>query len=462
MVTRTRPCSTTTFAISLGYAILAAGAAQAQGIAAGGAFSAEPPARPAHIVLAQQAISAAPGATAPGTPASTPPAAPAAAAPAGPKAWEDTIQLSAQFEGGIYANGNRPSDGLNFGELNTDRANQAQLNQMLLTVQRPIDSSSSSYDIGFKLQGLYGSDARYLHALGEFNHAITGRYQFTLLEASLSAHLPVLVSGGIDLKAGQFVSPLGFETIDPSTTPFYSHSYIFNFVDPDIQTGGLAIAHVNPLLDLYIGADTGVNTTFQGGDNNAEPGGTIGFGLNSLAGGALTVVALSHLGPENPVLSDPNANGQMRYENDGVLTYKASKKLTFTTELAYIRDDGFHADGYGGSQYVSYALNDTVTLNGRAEVFRDNKGFFVGAYPGNLDYVDAELGRPATVIGAAPTTYSEFTAGITYKPDLPKPVVDLELRPEIRYDRSLNGTRPYDAGRDAGAFTFGGDVIIGF
>jgi hypothetical protein len=36
------------------------------------------------------------------------------------------------------------------------------------------------------------------------------------------AHVPWVTEGGIDLKIGQYPTPLGYETIDPSTNPFYS------------------------------------------------------------------------------------------------------------------------------------------------------------------------------------------------------------------------------------------------
>ena len=63
-------------------------------------------------------------------------------------------------------------------------------------------------------------------------------------------------------------------------------------------------------------------------------------------------------------------------------------------------------------------------------------------------------------IAAAPTTYSEFTVGATYKPGLPGPIQTLMLRPEIRYDRSLNGTAPFNEGRNSGAVTLAADAVV--
>ena len=74
------------------------------------------------------------------------------------------------------------------------------------------------------------------------------RYQLDVVEANVLAHLPWITAGGIDLKVGQYPTPLGYETIDPSTNPFYSHSYIFQFGLPFKHTGALAVTHVNDVL----------------------------------------------------------------------------------------------------------------------------------------------------------------------------------------------------------------------
>ena len=103
-----------------------------------------------------------------------------------------------------------------------------------------------------------------------------------MVEANVLAHLPWLTEGGIDLKVGQYPTPLGYETIDPSTNPFYSHSYIFQFGLPFKHTGALTVTHVNDMLDVYAGIDTGTNTTFGPlGDNNGAIGGIGGFNLTS-------------------------------------------------------------------------------------------------------------------------------------------------------------------------------------
>jgi hypothetical protein len=303
-------------------------------------------------------------------------------------------------------NPSRPADGLNFGHLFTDHANQFQLNQVLLTAQKPLDPKNPDYcnQWGFKVQFMYGSDARYTQFLGELNRVDpNARYQFDVVEANVQAHLPWLTEGGVDLKAGQYPTPLGYETIDRSTNLFYSHSYIFQFGLPFKHTGALTTTHVNSILDVYAGADTGSNTTWGPlGENNGAIGGIGGIGLN-LMDGNLTVLALTHFGPEQTTrLLSPlgvNANGQWRYFNDVIVTWKASDVLTLVTEGNLVRD-GFGAagrpvNGFGVAQYASYALTETVALNGRVEYWRDDNNFFVASFPSNSGPVMVQQGLPS-------------------------------------------------------------------
>ena len=150
-------------------------------------------------------------------------------APAAPTSWMSSIKLDAQAEIGTTLNPFNPADGLNFGQLLTENANTVLLNQLLLTAKRDLDPKATGYDFGFKFQFMYGSDARFTHFLGELWKVTDARNQLDIVEANLQAHLPWLTAGGIDLKVGQFSTPIGYEVIDASLNPFYSHSYIFNF-----------------------------------------------------------------------------------------------------------------------------------------------------------------------------------------------------------------------------------------
>jgi hypothetical protein len=266
----------------------------------------------------------------------------------------------------------------------------------------------------------------------------------------------------------------GAEVINAPDNALYTHSYIFNFGIPFKHTGIMATTHVNPMLDVYTGVTTGVNTTFGNhfncfncGDNNKAAAFHGGFGLN-LLDGKLTVSATTHIGPENPnvtpvVLAGVDPNTALRYLNDVTVIWKPTDALTLTTDMNYIRDDGFNATGYGVAQYATYAINDWLKITGRGEVWRDNNGFFVASFPGNLDFVGIEHGNPlAVAIGGGATTYGALTVGLAIKPPVPKQLEGLVIRPEIRYDASLNNTTPFGGGTKSSQWTFASDLIIPF
>src|SRR5262249_1602662 len=158
-------------------------------------------------------------------------AAHAADAPAasGPTSWWDSFKLSGAVELGITGNPDDPSTGVNFGHLFTDRSNYPVMNQALITAERPLDPKATGTDFGFKFQGMYGTDARYTRLVGLLDHYTSAQYGLDIVEANGQMHLPYLTEGGIDLKAGIFVTLEGAEVIPAAGNIFYSHSYIFNF-----------------------------------------------------------------------------------------------------------------------------------------------------------------------------------------------------------------------------------------
>lgn len=385
-----------------------------------------------------------------------------AAAASAPKSWWDSVVYSAQIDSGFTFNRDNADDNVNFGRLTDDATNQFLLNQVLLTAKRDLDTAAydcGCYDIGFKLQALYGSDARITHFLGEFDQTLNDRNQLDIVEANIQLHTPWLTKRGIDFKLGQYSTPVGNEVIDPAGNFFYSHNYIFNFGVPYKHTGLLAIAHVTDKLDIYAGVDSGTNTSLSAnaGDNNASPAGLAGFALNGLFSGKLNLIALSHFGPENP---DDDDN--FRYYNDFIATWKITDSLTSVTELNYSRDEATTAEAGGISEYLLYAVNDWLSVGSRAEVFFDKDAFYVGAFPNDQDFIDFLGGRPNSAYGGGSTTYGELTFGANIRPPAPGFMKGLVIRPEIRFDTSLNGTRPFATGTNSSQMTIASDIIIPF
>jgi hypothetical protein len=406
--------------------------------------------------------------TAAPTPAPADAAAPAA--PAHPT-WNG-IMFSGHVEAGTSINPDSPDNNINFGQTFTDRANSFRVNQTTLAAEQDIDSTASTFNWGWRVEGMYGTDARFTHTPGLFDRATNSPYQWDLEEGSVSAHLPYLTAGGIDVKGGIYPTPIGYEVIDGTGNFFYTHSYIFNYGIPLKHTGVYATAHVTDMLDIWAGADTGVNSGLpflRSTDDNHAPAFLAGFGLNNVLPN-LTILGLAHIGAENGYVSgatlcgvttacyagDPNTHVRQIY--DIVSTWKASDVLTIANETNYIRDDLFHASAEGTAFYGIYKWNDQWSFGARGEVFRDDQGFFVSSVQESQAFMNFERGTPtpnaafSSGYNAGKATYSELTIGANWAPAIAFPdaapaTAGLTIRPEFRWDHAFGlnpGVHPFD------------------
>lgn len=415
-----------------------------------------------------------------------------------PADWLDTLTIDGFLDGGVALNPALPANGLNFGQYYTDRANAPQLNQSVITVHRPLNPNATGIDYGFKFQGMFGTDVRYTEYLGQADYLIKGRAQVTIVEANVQAHLPILTKGGVDVKIGQFGTYNGTEVFPSKDNIFYTHIYSYNF-GPFLHTGAMTIANVNDWLKFYAGITSGIDTWLGWpGDNNNSPSFHGGFSV-SLLNDNLTIMGITHSGPENADVKDPyhvgwpngvvggipvacacNPTYTWRYYNNLMATWKATENLTFITDMNYYREDGWNplsvtglpayalnplggargfdpalvpqraqgADAYGVTQYAIYKLNDLVRLGARIEFWRDNKNFFAAAYPGYFDNANSLHGFPAMVISRPAgqgTSYLALTAGATITPKFEgAPFLSgLIMRPELRWDAAMNNAAPF-------------------
>jgi Putative beta-barrel porin-2, OmpL-like. bbp2 len=440
-------------------------------------------------------------------PAPTPAPAPAAA----PSTTIDLgygFSMTGHLEVGTSINFDSPANDVNFGQVFTDQANTFRMNQALINIERDLDPKNTGYQWGFKFTGMYGTDARATHFFNELDRVTNSPYQWDIVELDVLAHIPT-IGGGTDLRIGQYPTPIGYEVIDTTVNPFYSHSYIFFYGLPFKHTGILSNTHINDTLDLWFGIDTGVNDSLgaYGVVNNELPKGIIGFGLNGLMGGNLTILALSHIGPEASAYAQfgdgmngqlggptcnaftagcgaafvPAANNRLREYFDVVTTYKINDAWTTVNEINVVHDDLAAKTVGGVAQYLSYSLNDQWTLNARAEIFADQGGFAVCTAQSSLDYDNPLRGlQPASGYcsgngpsgafnSAVDTTYGEITLGASYKPPLLNQAY-VTIRPELRYDTVVGGSKhssPYDVngagfGTKTSQWTLAVDAIIGF
>ena len=148
----------------------------------------------------------------PAAPSPAPVAAPSAVQPAAPagKSWFSDIDVGLQIEGGAMANTGHPGNGMNFGQLLQSHSDTGMLNQVALTITKPVDPIGDGYGLGANIQMLYGSDARAYVITGLSDRWLDHhRYQLTPIQANIALHMPWLTKDGLDMQLGILSSPMG-------------------------------------------------------------------------------------------------------------------------------------------------------------------------------------------------------------------------------------------------------------
>lgn len=170
-----------------------------------------------------------------------------------------------------------------------DYSNRGLLDQVDMMFQKTVDTTKN-FDFGFQFEQGYGIDDALIHGYGITDNRAPGtidnKFQFGRTGESYADGEPEpndqydIVQGnvsveayGATVKAGKFVTLLGYESINPTLNPFYTHSYLFTFGLPLTQTGVLGSYTINKLIN-------GNNLTVTGGvtrgwneatsDNNGE------------------------------------------------------------------------------------------------------------------------------------------------------------------------------------------------
>jgi len=285
------------------------------------------------------------------------------------------------------------------------------LNQLYLVTERKVDVNSTNFDIGGRMDWMYGADARVIHSNGLFDYEGLPRSlggpggpenQFDLTQAYFDVALPV--GNGLRIRAGKFVTLAGAETIDPTTNALYSHSFLFIDAIPFTQTGAYATYAFNDQWAIDGGFSRGWDQSLE--DNNSA---IDGFGRISWTPDKKNALYVTGIfGPENP-----GDNANWRELIDVVWTYAYSDQLSFTLNGDYGHDGAAGgAQWYGIAGYATLKLADPVSVTGRLEWFSDTDG--------------------ARGLG---TNVYEATLGLQLTP-FPNDVLasNWKIRPEIRVD----------------------------
>jgi hypothetical protein len=353
------------------------------------------------------------------------------------------IRIFGHVEGSYTYNPDDPAQDLNLGRVFDVEANQALFNQADLVVERTVNRSRSEWDIGGRVEFLYGSDAQFIHSNGMFDNQdfFDGpENQFDIPQLYADVNIPV--GTGLRVRAGKF---LFFKQIDPNASIFYSHSYTFGGALPFTLTGVSGSYDLNDQWSVELGINRGWGQSLEDNNGSLSYHGRVRFTPNDRTSFAVLFIA----GPE----LDDN-NGAWRTAVDFVGSHRITDRLTFLFDLVYGRQasppdallatgltNQDEADWYGAAGYLVYQVDPHVSVAGRLEWFRDDEGF-------------------APVL-AVPQDAFEATLGLTITP-MPNSEIgrNLKIRPEIRYDWSTEDF--FDGLTSDNQFTAAVDVIFNF
>lgn len=389
---------------------------------------------------------------------------------------------------GATYNANNPSDGFNGTVTFADRANRLQLNQFYLYLERPVESEGKRWDLGGRIDFMFGTDAIYTQAFGisAFDENTgepsnrgnwdlflccnsTRTYGIALPQAFLEAYAPI--GNGLNIKVGHFYTTLGYETVPAPDNFFYTRAYILNSGEPFTHTGVLTTYTVDRNWTVQTAATTGSATGgWDGGFNKQMDNwgalGNIFWNSNdrktsAQLGGTYGTTAMN----------EPWLMYSLVLQH--WITPKTHMVLQHTNGWAknISLENGIHnAAWYSINSHLTYEFLKDLTIGVRAERFHDRNGWRVFS-PYRI--LSALNNKGVSFAGdipfiSAPANYYQVTLGMNWKPGKRwnlgwKPINNIMIRKNIRYDRADGidmAFRPFDGRKDQ--FIFSLDATIPF
>lgn len=281
------------------------------------------------------------------------------------------------------------------------------LNQIGLVIQKPL--AQDRFDWGFNIRYFAGADA----ALGQPKGGIddppsNSRFSHDFRDLYLSAHLPILTKGGMNVKVGRMNTIIGWNGFLAPYRPLPSSDYQFFYSQDGAFTGFLTQLIVNDQLDIWNGMTLGANTFFtKRSENSYCYIGQINYWLTSEQRTRLTVS--TYIGPD-AIFAAPGLNGDFVSMVEGRIQHSWTERFMQVLQTNFGWDTNTPrgtGSWYGLYTVGIYHLTCDWDVIGRADWFRDVRGTRTG-----FD-----------------TDYSAVTMGLNWHPN-----AWIEVRPEIRGD----------------------------
>jgi hypothetical protein len=281
------------------------------------------------------------------------------------------------------------------------------LNQIGLVLMKPL--KQDEFNMGFNIRYFAGADAAIGQPLGGLDSPPENdRFSHDFRDLNLSAHLPILTEGGMDVKVGRMNTIIGFNGFLSPYRPFYSSDYQFFYSQDGAFTGFLTCLHVTDQLNIWNGMTLGANTFFtkRSSDSYCYIG-QVNYWLQPEKTTCLT--ASVHAGPD-AIFAAPGLGGEFATITELRILHNWSSRLVQVIQSNMGWDDETPVGTgawYGIYNIGILRLNKRWDALTRVEWFKDVNGTRTGFS----------------------TDYSQVTCGVNWHPN-----PWLEVRPEIRGD----------------------------
>jgi Putative beta-barrel porin-2, OmpL-like. bbp2 len=400
----------------------------------------------------------------------------------------------------VTANANAPADKFNGPVTFGDRSGELQMNQFYGYLQRAITVGADDFDIGGRVDVMYGTDSIFTQAYGvPVTNPRTGLpenrgnydlhltswsqrfYALALPQAYIEMNLPV--GNGLSVKAGHFYTPVGYEVVTAPDNFFFTHAYTFQYGEPFTHTGILGNYAFDDNWSVMAGTVTGSATGGWDGNFNTNLSNWdfIGGATWTSDDKAYSLNLTSTAGAASATDSNPWAIYSLVGKGnwlDNTLHYVIQHDQGFANNVITAAGQK-NAQWYGLNQYIMYDIEDNLGIGLRAEWWRDQDGFRLNSGPGrcgaatNYGVINGNAaGTPgsfacsaqnmqaygATMFNGLGASYYEITGGLNYKP-----LKWVTVRPNARYDFATINAFMNSSGKMIDyQFTFSTDLIITF
>jgi hypothetical protein len=291
------------------------------------------------------------------------------------------------------------------------------MRQIGIYMYRPLDEKELSF--GFNAIFIGGADASFLGPTAGWYANTNPRFGTQFTDLNLTAHLPILTEGGVDIKAGRQTTVLGPMGALPWQRPFTSADYAWFNMEEGRYTGVSANWKISKQLSWYNGIEIGGwGVFYDNPSHGVDYIGQIVYWLDEDAKSTKvwTTVLTGPTGFHGP-------GNSTTFELGGLHNYGTKAYQIVDTQMVYSKQPIFFAAPPGYQQraydvytYFGYHLCTQWDITTRIEWYKDVDG---GGYPGGF--------------GVPHTDYYEGTVGLNYHP-----YKWVEFRPEIRYDHATH------------------------